>query len=503
MTALATLRMLRHVPARQVLHRLWYRARAPWFRSAAYDRWVLATGGAGRPPRFPPALWPGDAANGRRILAGTIRLVGLERRLEWSANAAPLLWRFALHGFDWLADLAALGEAAPARRLVDAWIDARARPEAVAWHPFPLSLRLYAWLRHASFLVDGCDGAFPDRLWRALVRQARHLARVVEWDVGGNHLLKNLKALAAAALCLPEAEVGLATVLARLEHQLGLQVLADGGHYERSPDYHVQVLCDLMDLEALLGREAPEWLGAAIGRMARALAFFRHGDGGLALFNDGTVGEAALLAAIEAQLGGLPAHAHADTLSFELSRAGQRIVVNCGTYAYQDAAWRNRLRGTASHSTVSVDGRDSAEVFATFRLGRRPRRVTAERRGLAVTARHDGYRHLGVEHARALSLEDGGRRLVGEDRLEGEVLGRTMTARFHLHPDVRAEAGGGRVRLELPGGGAWTFEGGPGRPRLEPSVWAPRFHEMVESRQIVLAAGAGARLAWSFRQDSG
>ena len=31
----------------------------------------------------------------------------------------------------------------------------------------------------------------------------------------------------------------------------------------------------------------------------------------------------------------IPGHAHCDTMSFELFRAGKPVIVNCGTYAYQ------------------------------------------------------------------------------------------------------------------------------------------------------------------------
>ena len=67
--------------------------------------------------------------------------------------------------------------------------------------------------------------------------------------------------------------------LSRLRQQLAIQVLPDGGHYERAPAYHCQVLGDLIDVAGLLrsaGREpGPEltsthpagcrsWLGCVL-----------------------------------------------------------------------------------------------------------------------------------------------------------------------------------------------------------------------------------------------
>ncbi len=542
------LRTLAYLPPRQVAHRIWRRARGPWLASPLYARLLLAERPVVLPRLFPPSLWPGDGEGGRRILMGTIRLLGRDRPLRetahWRAAEESPLWRFTLHYFEWLADLEAVGTeeaAARARALVEDWMAAHPRPGGEAWHPYPLSLRVFSWLRHGPFLLAGAPDAFRRAYATSLDRQVRHLVRVPERDLGGNHLLKNLKACLAAAVCMPAREGDLEPALAEFEGQVGAQVLADGCHYERSPSYHLQVLCDLMDIEALLGAagKAPDWLGHTVREMAGALAFLRHGDGRLALFNDGTEGERAILETVERIAGGaarppaelsaagyyrlsagptlvlmdagiccpdeLPAHAHADTLSFEFSVGGQRVVVNCGTYAYQDAGWRNRLRGTAAHSTVTVDGLDSAEVHGVFRLGRRPREVAGVRRQDGATSiiegRHDGYRHLGLVHHRRLAIDSGGRRIDGADRLEAVGRGgggHRLAARFHLHPGVEARQEGERVSLRLENGGIWIFEAPGHTPRLEESVYAPRFFEMHRTRQIVVET-RDPEIDWSFR----
>ena len=69
----------------------------------------------------------------------------------------------------------------------------------------------------------------------------------------------------------------------------------------------------------------------------------------------------------------LPGHAHADTLSFELSLFGQRVIVNGGTSRYGSGPERLAERGTAAHSTVQIDGADSSEVWGGFRVARRAR----------------------------------------------------------------------------------------------------------------------------------
>jgi uncharacterized heparinase superfamily protein len=94
----------------------------------------------------------------------------------------------------------------------------------------------------------------------------------------------------------------------------------------------------------------------------------------------------------------LPGHAHADTLSFELSLFGYRCIVNSGISCYGDGAERLRQRGTAAHSTVEIDGENSSEVWGGFRVARRARPfgLSAEQadEAILVACSHDGYKRL-------------------------------------------------------------------------------------------------------------
>jgi hypothetical protein len=94
----------------------------------------------------------------------------------------------------------------------------------------------------------------------------------------------------------------------------------------------------------------------------------------------------------------LPAHAHADCLSFELAADGRRVVVDPGTSTYTEGAQRTHERSTAAHNTVAVDGADQSEVWGAFRAGRRARgRLLAagdDGELVRVVASHDGYRRL-------------------------------------------------------------------------------------------------------------
>jgi len=525
MSPARTLRTLRHLRPSQIGFRLWYRARLPLFRR----RWSPGEE-TGAVLLAPPVSWPGDAAEGERIRKGRIRLVGLEGGTgDWRAVDKPLLWRFTLHYFEWLPHLAVLGTtgAETARGLIGDWLTRFERFDAVAWHPYPLSLRLFAWLAHAPVVEAGAGTDFVTAFRRSLHRQARHLERVWERDVGGNHLIKNLKAELAAALCLPGHGGRLGPALERLELEIARQVLPDGCHYERSPSYHLQVLTDFEELAALFiaaGRPVPGFLADAVARMKPVAAFFRMGSGLLAQFNDGTVDGARQAGKVPSALpdagywrlsagealavvdcgpccpDDLPAHAHADTLSFEFSLGSNPVVVNGGTFAYQDPHWRNVFRGTPAHSTVAVDDGDSAEVYGAFRLGRRPHCFEAVGDGAGFEGAFDGWSRLGLIHRRGLTLTAAG--LEGRDRLERKRGrgGRIMTARFLLHPSVTARLTEGGVALTLADGSGLDFTAEGGAVTLAPGLWSPRFHEKSETVCIRVDAplDAGAGISWRF-----
>ncbi|OHV46256.1 hypothetical protein CC117_00985 [Parafrankia colletiae] len=343
----------------------------------------------------------------------------------------------------------------------------------MAWAPYVASLR--AWTLCALEPVFGRDDGLGQLIRADLRAHQRFLVRNLERDLGGNHLLKNLKALLGLA-----AAAGDRAELARwseaLAAQARAQVLQDGGHIERSPSYHVQVLADLTDVAGLLGALAvplPNAIGAAVDRMSDWLATIADPDGYLPALNDGfpvspslvrhlvrerTRDESVLLAdsgfavlrtdrlALVADVGGpgpgpLGGHSHAGTLGFELRLDGRRFVMDPGTSTYEASPRRAFERSTRAHPTVCVDGLDSSEVWGAFRTGRRSRVREATLRpradgGAVLSAWHDGYRYLRdpVVHQRRWDV--GPELVTVSDRLTGR--GRhQIEAVFPLDPAVR------------------------------------------------------------------
>ncbi|MCP5405599.1 MAG: heparinase II/III family protein [Pseudomonadaceae bacterium] len=496
----------------------------------------------------PKPLWEGNASHGQAIAQGRFTFVGHELPLglpprTWLPPQAKALWTFHLHYHEWLADLHAADELQAARTLLTDWMDTFATWHAVAWHPYPLSLRLVAWMEYRAWLLDGAGETFSTRFDDLLLAQARHLRNNVEYWLGGNHVIKNLKALVYAGICLSDHETVLMESLAGLLRELQHQILPDGLHYERSPAYHAQVLEDMVAVTALLRKAGgvPPHLLDVMEKMGTALNILRHPDGTLTQFNDGDTGDALRLTQLAKRAGAEkaasawltsggyvrlqrgktvllmnagkvgpdenPGHAHADTLSFELSFMGEKLIVNNGTYAYQHAQ-RNLWRGTSRKSTVTVDGENSAEVWSTFRVGRRPDTVTCEVRNLhegdgAVQAGHNGYRHLGIRHARKVVLSADGTMLRGEDTLTRSKRGRKahkVIAGFVLAPDVACKLESDeQALLTLPNGKQARLAIRGGRLDSRTIPYAAHFGEEQETTQILIhtrLTGDSTKIEW-------
>lgn len=281
----------------------------PRLAAALYQRRVLAAGlvhdslgiakfiAASGASAIPP--WPNRSAVA--VLQGKFNYLNdaraLGRPVDWAAPGASDLWRHHLHYFAELPQLAVLLSPADVHELMREWIDANPfdGPAPAAWHPYVVSQRLVNWMV-ALEVLEGRGVPPPPDLMGSLAFQAVFLDWNVEDDVGGNHLIANLKALVFAGCYWrgDTADRWRTHALARLERELSRQVLADGGHYERSPMYHCEVAGDLLEVVAIAGireHKAAGVLLAVAQRMVDFLEIICHPDGGISLFNDSAFGK--------------------------------------------------------------------------------------------------------------------------------------------------------------------------------------------------------------------
>jgi uncharacterized heparinase superfamily protein len=517
---------------RRVLQRTTTRIRTP----STVDR----RSGVGLRPR--PSLSPGGTGDFGFVFLGAQRTFG-RGAVDWHCADVPRLWRYNLHYFDYLLDE---NRSIDARdHLIDDWIARNPPGAADAWEPYTVSLRIVNWI---DYVLRTEDKRPPKDAWLAsLYGQAAWLERHIEYHILANHYLKNAVALifAGAFFAGKRADRWLDLGAKILSAEVREQILADGGHFERSPLYHGIVTQDLVDVVNILSASRLDARVAGLDllrdKAAKALEFLfdiLHPDGEIPLFNDAAIGialdpavlstyarevlgprpipaseDGTVIAKAESGYYGCrkdgdfllidcgpvgpdyqPGHAHCDTLSFELSLDGRRVIVDSGVRGYEMDALRAYVRSTEAHNTVKVNGVEQSEIWGAFRVGRRARPLMArvERLGddeVAFTGAHDGYRHLGqkVIHERHVRCRPASGVYEFEDRLTGD--GEAAAESYlHLHPELRVEAVDGRYRVA----------GSDGRPVMDivpgdmsesetrTGVYCPRFGVGLENTVVAL-----------------
>ena len=547
--------------------------------SRGFGRWLLESGlysltlGYNSPRSFfavAPDGWPGDPAVGQRLLMGEFLARGSAGAVApesddppWRRPGASDLWVDALNGFGWLRDLRDCGEtsaAALAVRLVDDWSNREGRWSAVTWKREVLAERIVSWIRHYDWLASAADPGFAARFVFSLGRQRTHLRRALRTGLVGHEAVAGFKALIFVDLAFlrdgKHFEKSLDQTLSRLARFVKRYVLHDGIVAERAPHLQLAVLRHLIDVRSALGsaeRRAPPEILAAIDRMAPLLRFFRHGDGGLALFNGAWEADRTLVDLVLARSGssesaptmalasgfqrmaagtslvitdagsppgrGMDGIAHAGTLSFEMSAAHERLIVNCGTFPGAPRDWRRFMRYTAAHSTAVVDDTNSSEITDHGALEYRAGNVVVDRAdndgAQWLDMMHDGYRSLyGIIHRRRLWLSADGGDLRGEDPFMGPE-GRMVTVpdkrfivRFHLHPAVKATLAqsGQAVLMRLPSGRGWRLRAAGAGIGLAESIYLGEEGRVRRTEQIVLVGqvpAEGSTVKWALTRMEG
>ena len=521
MSLVDTLAFARHIPPRQLLRRLFLKARRRIECRIQPDliaaRATLRRQAALSPfPPRPETAWHSPEGWHFRFLNREISCGPL---IDWQLGGpgdANQLWAMNLHYFEWSEHLSdsAFVEA------VEQWIAANPpfAPEAnrAGWNAYALSLRCVALLQALARRRHLLESAWVDRLTQTVASQLIYLEQHLETDIGGNHLIKNILALlwGSCAIVSEDAPRWRRKGLTLLRRAL-TQIMPDGMHVERSPSYHAQVLADLLSIRHALGDDPLGGrLDEAIARAAQVAADLTHPDGGPALFGDAGLGMArspteclsatALLlnhkritprAFFDLPDGGyvglrhdnnlllvdagplgpdaLPGHAHGDIGSIEWSVAGERIIVDQGVFEYVAGERRQRSRSAACHNTLAAPGADQGIFFSAFRLGARTkiarRSVDFADGIMRLVVAHRGFvgPSGGARHERA--IEASADRIIIDDRIDRPLAGAAIT--FLLAPDIRATKSDGAV--DLAGADATCRIETDGEATIEEAMWWP------------------------------
>ncbi len=460
---------------------------------------------------------------------------------NWNNENEEKLWLYNLHYFDCLNSKKSLVRINLLDSLIEKWIDENPPLIGNGWEPYPQSLRIVNWIKYFLSVRE----VQPQQYLSSLFQQTNILEQDLEYHLLGNHLFANAKALIFAG-CYFEgdrAERWLDRGLKILDKEIPEQILKDGGNFELSPMYHNLILTDMLDIYNLariynmpsFKSRKIQWK-LIIERMLHWSKKMSHPDDNISFFNDSAIGispnitnliEYASLLNIQAcelspsikalTLQGyhfdntgytviegddikaildtakvgpdyIPGHAHADTLSFELSLFRQRVFVNSGTGEYGVSEERLRQRKTAAHNTVEVDGYDSSEVWSGFRVARRayPTDFKINTTGydeINVRCSHDGFKRLKgkVVHTRNWTFKHN--KITIKDYLLGKYS--RATSHLHLHPDVLIISQGDKsITLQLMSGHIIhvSFDSSI---RIEDTTWHPEFGLSIPNKKIV------------------
>jgi len=406
----------------------------------------------------------------------------------WNLAGEEKLWLYNFHYFDDLNAKNSEERSVYHNDLMNKWIDENPSTKGNGWESYPLSLRIVNWIKWGL-----CGNEFSDQQLLSLFEQAQWLSRRIEFHLLGNHLIANAKALIFAGSLFKgdTAQKWLSKGIEVLVLQINEQVLDDGGHFERSPMYHAIVLEDLLDVINISfsfpGRikdEALKKFQNSARKMISALNVMCHPDRDIAFFNDSAMNIASKpddlieygrtlglisvanekfrttglpdtgyyslhkkniqLIVDAAPIGPdyLPAHAHADTLSFELSIGKQRLLVNSGTSCYGNSNERLRQRRTAAHNSLTIDSHDSSEVWSGFRVARRAkivgRKIKILETKAMISASHDGFQRLKNVNLHQRTWELSQKELIITDSLTGSGV-HFVCMYYHFHPELYLE----------------------------------------------------------------
>lgn len=464
----------------QLYYQLFYRFKSTIFRSQKLKDWLKKSSPTGKPTLLTNPveeqfqrlnILPPDTFSFQNK---TQKLAG-----NWFPKEQDLLWQFHLHYFDFLSEAV---DTEVKAALIMQWIDEVPARHAIAWHPYPTSKRICNWIWFYSRERQNLEKSFRAQIRDSLYDQLSHLRNNLEFHLLGNHLIENLKALIVGG-CFFDRYWTVRKGLLLLERELFEQLEDDGGHFERSPMYHLIVLEALYaSARALVEseREVPLWLKEGIHRMARYgdIIFYQNH---FPLLNDSSEEVAPPYALLRGELQKmdlvtdpyiphtlehlkstglvvynsdplalyfdvgpigpdyLPGHAHNDTLGVLLYYQGEPILTDSGIYEYKEGEWRHYFRSARAHNVVLIDNEEPNDIWKSFRVGYRGGPFDVSVDDTEFAANDSAYKRLRIFWRRKVKVLEHNSGVEIEDLLVNSGKPRTCEWNFHLAPGCTFE----------------------------------------------------------------
>ena len=413
-----------------------------------------------------PIPWRRDAISGLETPKKYFRRIPyLDSK---KAGDHKIIWELNRHQH--IVVLAQAGDEASWQELLselDTWLDQNPFQRGINWvSALEVAFRALSWIQIYQIAGNRMQPEFRRRFLEALYRHGCHIhANLSIYFSPNTHLLGEavvLHALGTLFPDFPEARSWVESGREWVRHEYGRQVRPDGSHFEQSSYYHVYAL-DMFLFHAQLAG-ASEKDRAILGRMASfleallgpngELPFLGDDDGGRlfhpygprSLFGRDTLHAAnaflgratgeresrlfedAGIAVMESgdrhilidagPFGpGSAGHSHSDTLNIVVRSGREWLLIDPGTFTYiGDPEWRALFRGTSSHNSVRVAGRDQAIQAGPFRWTNPPRvRVLEWSTSSARDTLVAECEYFGFIHRRRVVFEKPSRVVVTDD----------------------------------------------------------------------------------------
>lgn len=336
--------------------------------------------------------------------------------------------------------------------------------------PYPASLRIMNLIRFLnSHAITHED---LKELNNYLLAELNYLSKNLEFHLLANHLLENAFAWWMGAIYFNNQDwIKKAGQLLRM--QLDEQILKDGAHYELAPMYHQIILFRMLEAfhltpsayvlkfvlkekaELMLGwlnqmtfhnetlphfndttegiSYSPKFLLDTARSIGLAPKIIEAKESGYRVFKSGHLKLIADVEGIKPSY--QPGHAHADTFTFVLHQGNIPVVVDPGISTYNISSRRDWERSTLAHNTVTIDQKNSSQVWAGFRVGKRAKVEIFKDEPQILSVVHDGFGNQ--KHQRIFQVRERGFEIM--DKILGFTSSSIVEARFYLHPDINPE----------------------------------------------------------------
>ena len=416
---------------------------------------------------------------------GSFHFINIEKKydkkIEWENGELSKLWNYNLHYFDFINSNINQDNLNFILTTIHDWILINKVKKKLPWDSYPTSLRIVNWIKW--LLVNSINDT---KIEESLLIQARWLNKRIEYFLQGNHLIANAKALIFSGIYFDtnESKLWLQKGIKILDQEINKQILNDGGHFELSPMYQLIIIEDFLDISNILStydlgtEQISRKINLVTLRMFDWINVMVHPDKNISFFNDSSLNIAHTSEDLKkyslkigfnnlsnsdpdkkikflkdsgyirlkyddifiiidvAKVGAdiQPGHAHADTLSFEMSLNNYRFLVNSGTSTYDISKKRHFQRSTIAHNTVEINNENSSDVWKAFRVGNRAYvnniKIVEKYKYPFVSASHNGYKN--IIHKREWAAENNVIKI--NDYIYGNY--KSAITRFYLHPEV-------------------------------------------------------------------